>query len=174
MQIYQKCAANDDGPGVKITTLTEYKCHDTQARKLLQALAYARETSLPNKSATITDRSGTTMDSDSDGTNDIIDNCLATPNPNQNDADGDGVGDACDNCPSTGNQDQEDTDEDSIGDACDHCPSDNNPDCGIHTGTPARCITTRGPAAGQPCVFPFIYDNVSLSNFALTFYTPYI
>ena len=160
MQIYQKCAANEDGPGVKITTLTEYKCHDTQALKLLQALAYARETSLPNSSAAITDSSETTMDSDSDGTNDIIDNCLATPNPNQNDADGDGVGDACDNCPSTGNQDQADTDSDRIGDACDHCPADNNPDCG-------RCIANRGPAAGKPCIFPFKYQNVSPSHFTL-------
>ena len=150
---------------MKITTLTEYKCHDTQAMKLLQALAYARQTSLPNSSATITDRSGTTMDSDSDGTNDIIDNCLTTPNPDQNDADGDGVGDACDNCPSTGNQDQADTDSDRIGDACDNCPSDNNPDCGIHFGTPSSCIATRGPAAGKPCVFPFKYQNVSPSIF---------
>ena len=128
--------------------------------KLLQALAYARETSLPNSSATITDSSETTIDFDSDGTNDIIDNCPTTPNPNQNDADGDGVGDACDNCPSIRNSDQEDTDGDNIGDTCDHCPENDNPDCGN-----ARCITTRGPAAGQPCVFPFIYDNVSPSNF---------
>ena len=133
--------------------------------KLLQALAYARETSLPNSSAIITDSSETTIDFDSDGTNDIIDNCLTTPNPNQNDADGDGVGDACDSCPSTGNQDQADTDSDRIGDACDNCPSDNNPDCGIHFGTPSSCIANRGPAAGKPCVFPFKYQNVSPSIF---------
>ena len=150
---------------MKITTLTEYKCHDTQARKLLQALAYAGQTFLTNRSATITDSSETTMDFDSDGTNDIIDNCPTTPNPNQNDADGDGVGDACDNCPSSFNQDQADTDSDSIGDACDHCPSDNNPDCGIHFGTPSSCIANRGPAAGKPCVFPFKYQNVSPSIF---------
>ena len=149
---------------MKITTLTEYKCHDTQALKLLQALAYARETFLTTSSQThnqlsaLTESSETTTDFDSDGINDIVDNCPTTPNPDQNDADGDGVGDACDNCPSTFNQDQENTDSDNIGDACDHCPADNNPDCG-------RCITNRGPAAGKPCVFPFKYQNVSPSIF---------
>ena len=156
---------------MKITTLTEYKCHDTQALKLLQALAYARETFLTTSSQThnqlsaLTESSETTTDFDSDGINDIVDNCPTTPNPHQNDTDGDGVGDACDNCPSTFNPDLTDTDSDSIGDACDHCPKDNNPHCGLHTGNPGRCIAISGPAAGKPCIFPFKYQNVSPSNF---------
>ena len=129
---------------MKITTLTEYKCHDTQALKLLQALAYARETFLTTSSQThnqlsaLTESSETTTDFDSDGINDIVDNCPTTPNPNQND-----------------------TDDDNIGDACDNCPEDNNPHC----GTSGRCIAIRGPATGQPCVFPFKWQNVSPSIF---------
>ena len=116
----------------------------------------------PDKETTITE---TTVDLDNDGINDDFDNCPSSANPDQNDTDSDGVGDACDNCPSIGNPDQADTDEDTIGDACDSCPADDNPDCGLHTGTPAPCIAARGPAAGQPCVFPFIWDNVSPSHF---------
>ena len=57
-------------------------------------------------------------DSDEDGIFDSVDNCLLTPNPEQDDADGDGSGDACDNCP-VANPDQFDGDENGIGDACD-------------------------------------------------------
>ena len=57
-------------------------------------------------------------DTDGDGIPDCIDNCPATPNPDQADADQDGVGDVCDNCPTTANPDQRDTDGDGVGDAC--------------------------------------------------------
>ena len=57
-------------------------------------------------------------DSDKDGVGDGQDNCLRTPNPDQEDADGDGRGDACDNCPMTSNPGQEDTNGDGHGDAC--------------------------------------------------------
>ena len=36
-------------------------------------------------------------DTDGDGINDSVDNCVNLANPNQEDADGDGIGDACDN-----------------------------------------------------------------------------
>jgi hypothetical protein len=42
-------------------------------------------------------------DSDSDGANDLLDNCPMKPNANQADADSDVVGSACDNCPATAN-----------------------------------------------------------------------
>ncbi len=71
-------------------------------------------------------------DTDGDGINDSIDNCVNISNPDQLDDDGDGIGNACDNdndndtiendddnCPETENQDQLDTDNDGIGDACD-------------------------------------------------------
>ena len=50
---------------------------------------------------------GGCIDSDGDGVCDDVDNCVSTPNPNQEDGDGDGVGDVCDNCPVTPNADQD-------------------------------------------------------------------
>lgn len=45
----------------------------------------------------------TCSDVDNDGVCDDDDNCVQTPNPNQEDLDGDGVGDACDGCPDDSN-----------------------------------------------------------------------
>ena len=42
---------------------------------------------------------GTPLDSDEDGTPDLLDNCPHVKNWFQEDADEDGIGDACDNCP---------------------------------------------------------------------------
>jgi Thrombospondin type 3 repeat len=44
---------------------------------------------------TVTLRAGALPDGDGDGVPDLIDDCPATPNPNQADADGNGIGDAC-------------------------------------------------------------------------------
>ena len=69
-----------------------------------------------------------TPDRDGDGVPDTHDNCVDTPNPDQEDGDGDGVGDACDNCPDTPNSDQADGDGDGVGDVCDNCVDTPNPD----------------------------------------------
>jgi Ca2+-binding RTX toxin-like protein len=71
-------------------------------------------------------------DEDGDGVPDGLDNCPATPNPDQADGNLDGIGDACqsadqdedgivdasDNCPTIYNPEQTDTNGDGVGDAC--------------------------------------------------------
>jgi len=72
------------------------------------------------------------VDQDGDGINDGSDNCINTPNADQDDMDGDNIGDACDddkdgdgvqnatdNCPEVPNEGQEDMDGDGMGDMCD-------------------------------------------------------
>jgi hypothetical protein len=61
-------------------------------------------------------------DSDGDGIDDTVDNCVHKPNPDQSDLDGDQVGDACDDCPLVIDRDQVDTDLDGVGDVCDPHP----------------------------------------------------
>jgi hypothetical protein len=58
-------------------------------------------------------------DTDNDGIDDGLDNCLTVANNNQADIDNDGVGDLCDNCPQDANTTQLDTDGDGMGDVCD-------------------------------------------------------
>jgi hypothetical protein len=62
-------------------------------------------------------------DSDGDGVDDQVDNCVFVPNTNQSDVDFDGRGDVCDNCPTVANANQSDADADGFGDACDNCPN---------------------------------------------------
>ncbi|HKQ50002.1 MAG TPA: hypothetical protein VJZ71_18145 [Phycisphaerae bacterium] len=61
------------------------------------------------------------QDGDSDGAANNVDNCLTTPNPDQDNPDGDNLGSACDNCLDAANNDQADADGDGKGDACDNC-----------------------------------------------------
>ena len=74
-------------------------------------------------------------DLDGDGVVDAADNCVMTPNADQQDSNDDGTGDACDvdadavedlfdNCGGISNVDQTDRDNDGRGDACDACPDD--------------------------------------------------
>jgi len=67
-------------------------------------------------------------DFDSDGVENVADNCPHDANSSQTDSDGDGVGDACDNCDLTANPDQRDVDADGYGDLCDNCPAQANVD----------------------------------------------
>jgi hypothetical protein len=67
------------------------------------------------------------LNTDSDGFEDPIDNCVDVPNPSQTDGDGDGAGDACDNCLFTSNANQFDRDGDGVGDLCDNCVDVPNP-----------------------------------------------
>ncbi len=57
-------------------------------------------------------------DADSDGLENLGDNCPLAANPGQEDLDGDSRGDVCDNCPLVPNPDQADADHDGVGDAC--------------------------------------------------------
>ena len=69
------------------------------------------------------------QDVDADGVGDLCDNCLYTPNEDQDAAcpqnpmiqDNDGWGNACDNCDCDPNPLQENADGDDHGDACDNC-----------------------------------------------------
>ncbi len=61
---------------------------------------------------------GVLVDTDSDGTPDILDNCPTTWNPTQADKDHDSIGDVCDNCPYTYNQDQAAAPDSGVGNAC--------------------------------------------------------
>ncbi|MCP3872773.1 MAG: hypothetical protein GY699_06405, partial [Desulfobacteraceae bacterium] len=67
------------------------------------------------------DFSGSSEDNPCTGgyTENCDDNCIDTPNPDQEDDDGDKVGNTCDNCIDIPNPEQLDNDGDGIGDVCD-------------------------------------------------------
>ncbi|HSI05448.1 MAG TPA: thrombospondin type 3 repeat-containing protein, partial [Myxococcota bacterium] len=58
-------------------------------------------------------------DDDSDGVDNLEDNCITVANPEQSDEDHDGVGDGCDNCPAFPHPLQTNSDGDVFGDLCD-------------------------------------------------------
>ena len=99
------------------------------------------------------------VDTDSDGIPDNVDNCPTVYNSDQKDTDGDGVGDACDNCPNVANTNQLDSDKDGVGDACDNCPTICNSQQldADHDGIGDVCDPTAGcggcgqAACEQPC-----------------------
>lgn len=77
---------------------------------------------------------GEQADHDGDGRGDVCDPCPLDANtvdcsaPNPDDRDSDGVDNVDDNCPEHPNEGQEDADDDGLGDACDLCPDEPNPD----------------------------------------------
>ena len=119
------------------------------------------------------------IDSDSDGVIDTLDNCPLDANPLQEDKDGDGVGDVCDaegraggsdpdedgvvnrkdNCPNIPNPDQADLDEDGIGDVCDTPASLTDTDGDGFTDDVDNCplifndsqVDTDGDGLGNAC-----------------------
>ncbi len=65
-------------------------------------------------------------DRDSDGVENLIDNCPDFPNPMQSNEDGDDYGNRCDVCPHVVDNDQTDSDNDGVGDSCDPQPGATN------------------------------------------------
>ncbi len=62
------------------------------------------------------------LDRDSDGVENVSDNCPDIANPMQWNEDGDNYGNRCDVCPHIVDNDQADTDKDGVGDSCDPQP----------------------------------------------------
>lgn len=108
-------------------------------------------------------------DTDSDGVNDNIDNCINTPNADQNDIDDDSVGDMCDNCVEFFNPEQADeqedlcfdSDEDEIADFDDRCPNDPDNNCQMY---PADSIGPAGAGGG----------NCSINSKNISTFTPFL
>ncbi len=69
-------------------------------------------------------QSALAVDTDGDGIDDSVDNCIYYDNPSQADQDTDGLGDDCDLCPLDFDPSNNDRDFDGVGDACDGCPDD--------------------------------------------------
>ena len=114
----------------------------------------------------------TIIDTDSDGVENNIDNCVSIANPDQTDTDNDGHGDTCDddddgdgilddidNCPLIANPNQEDDDSDGIGNFCD--------DDWVDPHAPlAACID--GFADIYPCNDYDLMAHLPLSTFEAT------
>lgn len=96
-------------------------------------------------------------DSDSDGIEDLSDNCPVTANEDQDDSDYDSVGDACDNCQHTHNTNQTDTDNDHVGNACDNCPGTSN----------TNQADVNGNGIGDACETVFINEFTTVPEIRL-------
>ena len=91
---------------------------------------------------------GLFADFDSDGREDLEDNCPLAANPAQTDGDADFVGDLCDNCPADPNPDQADSDGNMVGDACSGPASESSANS---TGSSSRCpVGGCSPDDGDP------------------------
>jgi len=102
------------------------------------------------------------LDTDCDGVDDSVDNCIDAFNPTQGDLDNDETGDKCDadkdgdeidnvddNCPREVNDLQEDADGDGVGDACDQCPDEEEGVVNGHGCTIDGLCPCDGPAEDE-------------------------
>ena len=108
-----------------------YKADTTEAGNLSNNEGVVRFSAISPQVNTVY----TKADVDEDGISDVIDNCPATENRDQEDLDENGIGDVCDdfdrdgvlnaddNCPSYPNVNQRDEDGDEMGDVCDDAES---------------------------------------------------
>jgi hypothetical protein len=107
------------------------------------------QTTTSTSSVATTTTTAAPIDSDGDGSTDLIDTCPYICNPQQRDADGDGIGDVCDTSPNCGGCGQAacelpgqcDSDHDGIIDDSDNCPAVCN----------ARQLDADGDGTGDAC-----------------------
>ncbi|WP_394202901.1 PHB depolymerase family esterase [Shewanella waksmanii] len=128
-------------------------------------------------------------DSDGDGINDDIDNCVDIANSDQADNDADGIGNLCDstpnggvvdsdndgiadvddNCPAIANSDQADNDADGIGNVCDSTPDGDSFSCTETTASNyAHVLAGRATTNG---IYAFAIGSNANMGLYNTFYT---
>ena len=121
-----------ESPGGTIDVYSGYTCQDRRYQDSRKETRYLDTTVVPVNTLSIVFASNPLYknDTDSDGIENLLDNCPNTSNPDQKDRNRDGIGDACsdddgdsivgntDNCPTVANPGQTDKNANSIGDAC--------------------------------------------------------